>query len=500
VLKSNTRAQREMRGTPFTTSNTPSFKRTRRPLRDVPTPKTESPSFDIDSVRRVRPGDVDDDLLIDLSDIALSPPPIVAPVRRLFTEEYEDEDNNRIVFTLNETLSDIEVDYSPVGMLREKSHDESVEAFEVYMDESLSPIQQAPLTMDTPLRRPLGFLHAPGTHTVGTVTAATVRPAFEIYSSDNSIKELSPQMDTTLPMFDASTGKPFLVSATRHAMLVRANPSVNTRVAAERFTVKVLSISKKSKSRAIITSGSTVEDDAQFQDRRCHFYFQSRNFTNAYNENRWLGELPSQRGRKASRVPLGAFTLDVSLFPKERLIRHDTDLPALNSVFLIPAKHHVTMLAPGSFEHFKEVDHVVIELRNPSGPHGGNILATLAIHKVVFAGLLLVDHTVITINDVMVTTDISIHLKLHVELRRSRALKTEKKRDQLYVSITKIEFSVPFGFEKTHAAPTPGKKKEHMQRYETKGETEQTPMKPLKSDLPSPDTPAYVFYRPPMKK
>lgn len=428
-------------------------------------------SFDVEEVPFLEEGNSVDQLLMDLSLITDTE----HATSTTASSESEQLDTDEIIEMLNNTIENISL--SPVEGIRTMSPDESIERFKVYVDEELagvSPVFQGTeetpeegsmamvtptespalrFTFGRPARIPVGEQRFPTEEEdedsfstpVNKLANVTIRnrPAFEIYSSpDPGTRELAPNRRNFLPMVDIKSGKVFGVTASTTAMTVKQNLGPNTRAVANRMVLKILSITEKGHSKPTVTVYPRVAEE-EIGDTRCKFSFQKTELENVDYENVDPDLLEQLRMDKTRRhMPIGVFTLEESLFPKQKLQR-DSDLPVLNSVFLTPADNRITILAPGSLEEFDKVDHIIIELRDPLAGYGKNSLLMLAINKRVFAGLLFFNKSSVVINDIVVTENVFVGLKMNVELRRSESLKVK----DIFVAITRAEFSIPYGFE-----------------------------------------------------
>jgi hypothetical protein len=196
--------------------------------------------------------------------------------------------------------------------------------------------------------------------------------------------------------------------------------------------------------RKIVTIDPRVKDGALFETGKCMFTFHSTVDTNGAHADQ---ENVEQGGRRRRPTPVGALSIKRSLFPARLVSIRESDLLSVNPVFLLPADRHVTVLMPESAEAFRGLDHFVVELTNADS---GNKLACIAIHKHVFAGLLMINSTVITFHNVVITPRVSISMRMYVSrIRKSSSA------SRIYVNIDRIEFSVPDGFEKVYFPSRP---------------------------------------------
>jgi hypothetical protein len=273
-------------------------------------------------------------------------------------------------------------------------------------------------------------------------SSSSISPIGVIYSPNNSLEQLSPTRGMVLinAQDEEGVARAFEIFSDSSASLSAQHLFVNTEQAASQFELRVYSISRAKEAgsptkvtRKIDTKTPNVREGSLFESGRCVFSFRA---TPSEDDRE---NLPGVMSRKKSR-PVASLSIRRSLFPESLVNTRGRELMEVNPVFLVPADRHVTVLMPENADAFKGLDHFVVELTNGDN---GRKLVCLAIHKRVFASLLMVNSTTITMNNVVITPRVSINVRMNVSrIRRSE--------ERLYVNVDQIEFSVPDGFEKVY--------------------------------------------------
>lgn len=232
----------------------------------------------------------------------------------------------------------------------------------------------------------------------------------------------------------------------------------NTARAAQDFALVVFSAARLNTGRIYVTRKTeTLNPQIEagcgvVEQGRCRFSFQN-NFlaSNQERENNRPGDVVQAEQKAPGHV--GIIEIGRSLFPAT-ISRGRSDVLDVDPVFITPANAHVTVLMPSEVAAFISLDHFVVQIFSTG--NWRTKLMNLAIHKSVFARLLLVDSLSIPFSNVPVAPGEYVNMLMHVS-----RVRRQKKRinnagitleERVYVVIKSIDFSVPEGFERIRFA------------------------------------------------